>query len=215
MKYLKNNTELNYTFFSNEILAGEYFAIPDVDLIKWTSSSAIMSAVTSLILVVARDDSGTTDYTVMLEGLNYLRNEVPTTVSVSALPQSPPFAESSHHTFKGTGYKQNCPQSATTNIDFTVDQSYDLTGIEILNGRLGDEVNMKVLDTATGTYSSVANYVLSQFGVNWNITPDRFSKVLSYSARLQVGMIVRFEYINNDISDRMIYANLDLHEIKA
>ena len=122
------------------------------------------------------------------------------------------FATKAGHSFKGTGVEQNCTANGETNIDLAVDDTYDLSGIEILGARLGDEVQLKVLDTATGTYSGIPDYMLDQFGINWKIRPD-FVKQMPYTARVMNGMVLRVVYNNKDTADRMIYVNYDLHKV--
>jgi len=123
------------------------------------------------------------------------------------------FASKQGHSFRGMGFSGNALKNASTVIALTVDNTYDLSGVEILNGALGDKVQMKVVDDALGTYSTIPNYVLDQFGINWNIRPN-FVKDLPYTARVYLGMKVEFHYTNSDIlNDRMIYINLDLHRV--
>jgi len=216
MKYVKNNTAKDYVFLGKTINVGEYYAIPDVDLVKWVSDSAVLAAVTSMVLIVAKDDTGTGDYSNMLEGLSFLQNSVPSSVTVSKLPQAEPFSTSIGHSFKGQGVSQLCLAGQMTQIKLVVDATYDLTGIELLNSALGDLVNMKIYDDANGTYSTFANAELNQFGINWFVKPDHFHKMLPYAARVNVGMVICIEYENKDIAnDRMIYMNLDLHKVMA
>lgn len=127
--------------------------------------------------------------------------------------QAKPFATSVGHSFKGKGFKQNCLKNATTTASEQVFDIYDMTGVEILNGKLGDEIHMKILDDANGTYSGFPNAQLDEFGITWNIRPDVFVKNLPYSARVYPGMLVTFDYTNNDTADRIIYFNLDLHKV--
>ena len=128
-----------------------------------------------------------------------------------------PFADSESHSFKGRGFSKNCPANTTTTVSYQIPSmeglSYEMSGVEILNASLGDTVHMKVLDDSSGTYSTVPNYQLDEFGITWNVRPDVFIKDLPYSATLMPGMIVAFDYTNSTGTDRIIYINLDLHKI--
>ena len=126
-----------------------------------------------------------------------------------------PFADKHQHVFDGNGFTGNVTGSSTGNIDFTVTKTYDMSGVEILGAELGDKVQMQVLDDASGTYSTIPNYVLNQFGTNWYVRPDVFVKDLPYSARVMSGMVIRFIYENASTDAKDIYINLDLHEVIA
>lgn len=107
---------------------------------------------------------------------------------------------------------------APDNIDFSI--PYDnckLTGIEIIGGAKGDTVNLKILDTPSGTISGVANYTLNQFGYNVNVSADFYQHVSEYDADLIKDLVIRLEYdgINLDITPKTIYVNIILNEVKA
>lgn len=86
------------------------------------------------------------------------------------------------------------------------------TGIEIINGEVGDVVNLKVLDSTTGTYTTVPNYQLNQFGFTVNL-PDGFYKRESrYDADLYYGMQIKIEL--NTATARDVRINYVIHEVK-
>ena len=125
-----------------------------------------------------------------------------------------PFGTAENHSFKGRGISGNAVKNTTTNIDWTVPvgETYELNGVEIYNGVLGDKIQMKVMDDALGTYSGFPNAQLDEFGIDWNMHPDMFND-MPYSATVMPGMIVRFVYENNDVNnDRTIYINMHLHK---
>jgi len=124
-----------------------------------------------------------------------------------------PFGSKGAHTFKGTGVKKDCPANATTNIDLVIPDgmNYDLSGIEILNGALDDMVQLKVLDHE-GVYTTVVDFELDQFGINWNAKAEMI-KQLPYVARVMQKMKLRVEYVNNGTEARKIYVNYDLHKV--
>lgn len=126
-----------------------------------------------------------------------------------------PFADKHQHVFDGNGFSGTIAGSSTDNIDFVISSESDMSGVEILGADIGDKVQMQVIDDASGTYSTIPNYVLNQFGTNWYVRPDIFVKDLPYSARVYPGMIVRFVYENTSVDSKTLYINLDLHRVIA
>lgn len=86
------------------------------------------------------------------------------------------------------------------------------TEIEIIGAELGDYTQLKILDTATGTYSTVPNYQLNQFGFSVYLKPDHYRKSCRYDADLYTGMRVVLEY--ESVSAKNLYVNFTLHEVK-
>lgn len=104
---------------------------------------------------------------------------------------------------------------ATTNIIHTISfPTVKINGAQIHGCRLGDTVNFKVIDSTTGTYTTVPNYLLNQFGFNVNMPSGSFEKQYPYDADLYQGMQVVTEYTNNGSESVTVYVNLDIHEVK-
>lgn len=213
--YIKNTDTVQHKWAGQYVQPDEYYEIEDVELNTWQNSSQLLADIGTSIAIVAKDDDGEEDIIDVSEAINYLLGNVTTEVTVTGnTAQGQPFATSVGHTFKGKGFKGNCINGEATMVSYQIDSyQYDMTGIEILNGALGDEVHMKILDDASGTYSTIPNYQLDEFGITWNVRPAIFVKDLPYSARVMPGMVIAFDYTNNSGADRMIYINLDLHRI--
>lgn len=127
-----------------------------------------------------------------------------------------PFAEKGQLFFRGQGVKQNCLANSTTNITFVVPYTKaKLNGIEILYGQDRDLCQFKVLDSTTGTYTGVANYLLNQFGYDWNVDSNAMKEILPYDADVFYGMQLVVEYTNNGNSDVEVGVNFYLHEDKS
>ena len=124
-----------------------------------------------------------------------------------------PFASKVGHSFKGRGLKENCPAGQETEISFVVPdgETYDMDGIEVLNGAYGDEIQMKVIDNE-GAYTGQVGFVLDQFGINWNAKPEMI-KSLPYNATVLQKMKIALIYKNNGTEAREVYVNLDLHKV--
>jgi hypothetical protein len=93
--------------------------------------------------------------------------------------------------------------------------SCKITGIEIINGKLGDAASLRVFDTPTGTISGIENQELNQFGFEMNIAPDFYKYKSDYDADLIKDLKVEVEYTTEaDPEGRVVYINLFLHEVK-
>lgn len=121
------------------------------------------------------------------------------------------FASKGNHHFRGTGKKFICAANTTTSCVFEISYTHvKFNGVNILNGNSGDTCNLKVLDNAAGTFSTVPNYTLDQFGFDWNITDSK--ELLPYVADLYQTMKIVIEYTNNTDSETEIFINYYIHE---
>lgn len=89
-----------------------------------------------------------------------------------------------------------------------------ITGVDVVNSLAGDCVDFKVLDTATGAYTTVPNYQLNQFGFCVYPSKDYYHHKSVYDADLFAGMQVEVTVTPVDSVARSLYANLILHEVK-
>jgi len=124
-----------------------------------------------------------------------------------------PFASKGDNHFRGTGVEGVAPYGGVADIDLEV--AYNVcryNGIEILNGDYGDEVVLRILDDANGTYSGTPNQVLDVFGINWKMKKELI-QILPYEATLYKGMVICVQYKNNTNADKTIYVNHYLHEV--
>jgi len=209
-KYIHNISGVEKTYEGTPIANGSFYQIPLTMEASYASNDTILLDITSGDIVMSKD--GSTDITSGTSyQIDFLKSLLQSEVKIQELPA---FGSKTGHSFKGRGIEKNCIKNSETDIEWVVDDTYDLSGVEILNGALGDHVQLMVVDDNLGTYSTVPDYILDQFGIDWKIRPDVFIKDLPYTARLMTGMILRFRYLNKDITnDRMIYVNLDLHKV--
>lgn len=99
-------------------------------------------------------------------------------------------------------------------ISFTVPYNQaKINKAEIINCSNGDTVNLTVHDTTTGTYTTVPNYQLNQFGFNVQMPDGMYKDESQYDADLLLNMVVKIEYTNNTNSDKLIGVNITLHEV--
>ena len=87
-----------------------------------------------------------------------------------------------------------------------------ITGVEILGGETGDQVDFKVKDTPAGTYSTIPNHLLNQFGFSVNIAKDFYKREATFDADLYVGMVLEFTYTS--VSAKTVGLNLIMAEVK-
>lgn len=87
-----------------------------------------------------------------------------------------------------------------------------ITGIEIIGCQSLDTVDMKVLDTSTGSYSTVPNYTLNQFGFTVNLPDGYYIRESPFDADLYQGMVVRLGYTSS--SSKTLGINLLMAEVK-
>ena len=91
--------------------------------------------------------------------------------------------------------------------------SAKITSTEIISAVEGDKIDFKVLDTPTGTVSTIPNYVLNQFGFGVYPSSGRYEQKSEYDADLflDLQLEITLTPINTDI--RTVYFNLVLHEV--
>jgi len=103
--------------------------------------------------------------------------------------------------------------ASTNTLEFVIPYpTCKITGIEIINGEAGDKISMYIIDDASGTYSTIPNYTLNQFGFDVYVGKDQYKKESKYDADLYIGMKVKIIYTSVSVKD--IYINYNLHELK-
>jgi len=87
-----------------------------------------------------------------------------------------------------------------------------IDGLEVVGGEVGDTCDLFILDTASGTLSTIPYYKVNQFGYTVNIPAGFYSREAKYEAELFVGLTISVEYTS--ISNKTIRFNYHLHEMK-
>lgn len=129
-----------------------------------------------------------------------------------ALKTSATFASKENHFFRGHGKTFTAAASTMTVMEYALTHAKaKFNGAEIIGTNFGDKVNFKILDTATGTYSTVPNFLLNQFGFDWNMNESSHKEILPYVSTLFMGMRIVIEYTNAGAS-KPISINYYLHE---
>ena len=86
--------------------------------------------------------------------------------------------------------------------------------VEIVNCTAQDTVDLKVLDSETGAYTTIPNYLLNQFGFDVNLSDIYYTDTSNYDAELNLGMQIEVTYKNYEADIKQIGVNFVLHEAK-
>jgi len=104
---------------------------------------------------------------------------------------------------------------ATGSLIFQIPYSeVKINGAMVIWCKAHDTANFKILDTDTGTLTTIPLYPVNQFGYNVNMDDGKYYKSYPYDADLFLGLHVSIEYTNNGVNPIDISVNLDLHEVK-
>lgn len=87
-----------------------------------------------------------------------------------------------------------------------------IIGVDIMNASALDTVDLMILDTVTGLYSTTPSYLLNQFAFAVNISKDYFRQESNYDADLYQGMQIKIVY--NSQSNKTIGINFNFSEVK-
>lgn len=113
------------------------------------------------------------------------------------------------------GKRQSIPGNGSGKIQFVVPYAVaKIDEVEIVNCSATDTCHLKVLDNDAGTFSTVPNYLLNQFGFDVNLSDIYYTDTSNYDAELYQSMVVEIEYFNNEAEAKDIGVNFVLHEVK-
>lgn len=114
---------------------------------------------------------------------------------------------------RNTGVQQALSVGSNT-ISFPMTYAWaKIIGVEVINADALDYVDLKVKDTAAGTYSGVPNYVLNQFAYSHNIPKDYYIRTAQFEADIYVGMIIEVTYTS--VSAKTVGLNFIINEVKS
>lgn len=99
-------------------------------------------------------------------------------------------------------------------LDFDVPYAAcKITGMEIVGGEIGDTLDFFILDDDSGTYSTIPNYMLNQFGFDVAVSKDFYKRESAYDADLYYNMCISIAYYSQ--TAKTVYINYILHEVKT
>ena len=219
---IKNNDTIAHTWVGQTISPSQYYTIQSTEYVSWSSNSILLAAIASGTAVV---NDGTSDYTDLSAAIDFLKGNTISAVITSqpsvTVSATPAFG-SKTITVSGVTkklYARNvgfqAPLTAGANIvDYTATFAWSkLLGAEVINSEALDTIDLKVYDTATGTYSGYPNALLNQFAYSVNLPKDYYIRMANFDADIYVGLIIRVTYTS--VSAKTIGINLLFNEVKA
>lgn len=114
---------------------------------------------------------------------------------------------------RNTGLQQDLI-AGSNEIVYTISYPWvKIIGIEVISSEALDTAELRVYDNALGTYSTVPNAMLNQFGYTLNMTKDFYSRTSPFDADLYAGMVLKITYVS--VSAKRIGMNIILNEVKS
>lgn len=207
---VKNNKVTDDTWAGMTIAAAGEYDLQATEISVWQASDKVIADLSSGDLLVG---DGVTYQTAGALAVNFLLGTGVKDVSVQAQPSFTSKKIGTKSLFiRATGKVFPVVVGANT-LDISI--PYDVmkfNGLQIVNGKVGETVNLKVLDTPAGLISGVPNYMLNQFGFNVNLLDGEFIRESKYDADIYKDMVVRIEL--TAIEARDFRVNYSLHEVK-
>ena len=105
---------------------------------------------------------------------------------------------------------------ALSSKDLIVTIPYDsckINKLEIIDANPLDTIDLIILDSVDGTYTSVPNYELNQFGFDVQLSALLYSDKSDYDAELYKGMQLKIVYKNKTQNTKKVGVNVILHEM--
>lgn len=216
MKYIKNNTLNDKTWLGKVVAPGAYYLIPTDKESYWSSDSSVLVDIANQEAIMAKTDDGNNDLTSISTAFDFLKNMVVGQIRSVNYPFADKCLPDGRKLYTRVHGISAQVAGAPDNITFTVPYPVcKLTGIQILNGELGDSINFKILDKSSAPLYGVPNALLNQFGFNVKVNGPYYKYDSEYDADLVQDMQIRLEYdaITSDLLPKTVYINFILHEV--
>lgn len=216
-KYIKNTTLGDLTIEGQLVSSGAYYLIQDTEINKFRSSSDLLVRIAAGDILMAKSDDGTTDITDVNTGIDYLKNNLHQVVESISYPFSSKILEDGRklyerkHGIAGSSVAAGQTVSTVYSIPYV---DCKITAVEVVGSKEGDQVDFKILDTPSGTVSTIPNYVLNQFGFGVFTIAGNYKEESWYDADLFIGLQLEMSYTNNGSSTVTPNYNVTLHEVK-
>lgn len=225
-KWIKNDSGGDKTWVGQLVLNAAYYQIQTHEEVSWANNSALLTDIGSGDAIVAKDDSGTADIVDINEAISYLKDNTPSDVNVTTIPELHAFAAPEFRT-----KRDKCPTLTTVVINGSEIIDYQLTEemyasggkIVVKNAEFGDWVSAEVYDkdsvipteyraATCEAWPSVAKYIISEWvSVNDSTICEHTIDTKPLNAKITAGLYLRVTYntTNAGIS-REVLINYDL-----
>lgn len=207
--FIKNKTGSIGVFRGIELQIDEVFLVPAQSVQSWGGDVVISGLIVSGGLHVSIN--GTT-FLDPITGLKYIQGNI-ADVNVAANPTFTSKLVGTKKIFSRMTGKKFPVEVGLNTLDFLIPKNeMKMNGVEITNGKIGETVNFKVLDTSTGTLSTIPNFPLNQFAFDINLPDGFYSQKSNYDADVIKDLVIRIEI--TAVEARDLCVNYLLHELK-
>lgn len=212
-KYIYNPTEESIYYQGREVPSLGFFQIPENLISEYTSDSQLISDLASLIVKMSSDGISTLSGSGS-DHVDFLKNLIPATIAINSLTAfASKILPDGKKLYKRYWGIQAAVDSGENTIIYTIPYpQVKIIGVDILYAETLDTISLFILDSTTGTYSTIPNYILNQFGFDVNISKDFFRQESNYDADLFQDMQIKIVY--NSQSAKTIGINFNLSEVK-
>jgi len=214
-KYIHNSSQENKIYNGVEVLVGTFLLISSDSEKDFSNDEGLLADILNGSAKMSSNGVNDLPYS-PAEQISFLRK---IEVIVGDAPALYPFAQKKlsdgRRLFRRKhGVRHIVP--ANSEHSFTFEIPYvqcKIDEVEIINCSGNDNVDLKVRDNASGTYSSIPNVLLNQFGFNVCLSDLYYADTSNYDANLYQTMKMEVVYRNNDDEDKNIGVNFVLHEV--
>lgn len=216
--YIKNNSNADITVEGQIITPSSYYMIQPTEQLRYGSSSQLLGYITDTTCIIAKSDTGSDDITDVNTAIDFLKGALPTSVSSTNTPFASKVLPDGSKLFERKHGVAGSSVAAGTSVSTVYTITYTnckITAVEVIGGNENDQVDFEILDTVTGTVTTIPSALLNQFGFGVFITAGKYKEESRYDADLFVGLQLRMTYTNNSNSAVTPNFNVTLHEVKS
>jgi hypothetical protein len=179
---------------------------------RWQNDSKVLSDIGSGNLIVS---DGSSDVVDVASAINLLKGTGPQNVIATSLAFAQKTTTEGKKLFRRKhGTKKSIAANSTDTLEVVVPYTQaKINKAEIMGCSVGDLVDLKVYDNASGTISGVPNYMLNQFGFGVVMPDGMYIDESNYDADLIQGMKIEITYTNNTSSAKEVGLNITLHQL--
>jgi len=217
-KWIKNSDTISHTWVGKLLTANEYYELQSHEETRWANDSQLLSDIGAAKAVVSKDDSGSNDIIDVNDGINYLKDNLPKLVTMTAIYD----ADGKRARLKGT-HSGTITAGQSLTMDHKMEQlqwPLGTNATSIFNGvqyyaqnaAVGDHMTFQIVDVDGIVYP--ANTVLEEFGNAFYVAPNTLEDIILYESTIVPNMYVRIIYTSIGGTNVDFICNLFRH-VKA